>query len=762
MQTLTSPSRAERLTTWLVSAAVFLIPPVHSGSLADPFALPKEILIMVTALLLGAIAITSFLFEDGTPGTRLPALWIALAFLLCAAAAVLPATNRGLAVRGLVHLAAQVAVFWGVSRFVRRPSGAAPILWAALASASLVALGALAQVFVPGISLRLAGVSILPPGSGGATLGGAGIAVQVLILALPAGLAAAGLSSVRGRLLAGALLGLVASAVVFIGRPEGWIIGGIAAGLLLLARLVLVALDGRRWGDLAPDLGGASLRAFLVGALVPIVLVALARSAALLPGGRPVSPLDGVSLLVPTSGDPVADRLAAARGTAALLLRHPFGVGPETWRHAFLEVAWTAVPNSPFTLSHQAMHAGNAFLEMAAETGIPGGIAFALLFLVLLAQAALAASKARDAWRPVAFACLMLLMATGLAAFLGGAFQEPAIALTFWVAAGLTHGALAAAGESEGIPRLLRPGARPSPPLVLRRRGPGYAAALVWSASAILLAWDVAGRVAASRLSLLGQSAYYSGQYQQALLAFGQPAARLSPDHLPRVLAAGAYLRLGFYDQAQREFGEALARSPYFIGAFLGRAAARQALGYYDLAEEDLQAALRLWPGNPDVHVALGKLDSARGRPDAALDAYRKALQIAPSLAEPYSLMGNIFMRRGQIDEAIEAYRICLTKNPRFPKLNVSLGEAFLKKGLPEMALRYYQAAASLDEKEVQPRLLIANTYHLLGQFCEAREALEAARDLETDTPKRKEILDLIHEVEPGCAKQLRKQARQR
>ena len=85
-----------------------------------------------------------------------------------------------------------------------------------------------------------------------------------------------------------------------------------------------------------------------------------------------------------------------------------------------------------------------------------------------------------------------------------------------------------------------------------------------------------------------------------------------------------------------------------------------------------------------------------------------------------------------------------------------------MKKGLPEMALRYYQAAASLDEKEVQPRLLIANTYHLLGQFCEAREALEAARDLETDTPKRKEILDLIHEVEPGCAKQLRKQARQR
>jgi len=44
-------------------------------------------------------------------------------------------------------------------------------------------------------------------------------------------------------------------------------------------------------------------------------------------------------------------------------------VGPGAWRHAFLEVAWTAVPSSPFSLSHQAVHAGQAFLEAGAELG---------------------------------------------------------------------------------------------------------------------------------------------------------------------------------------------------------------------------------------------------------------------------------------------------------------------------------------------------------------------------------------------------------
>ena len=74
-----------------------------------------------------------------------------------------------------------------------------------------------------------------------------------------------------------------------------------------------------------------------------------------------------------------------------------------------------------------------------------------------------------------------------------------------------------------------------------------------------------------------------------------------------------------------------------------------------------------------------------------------------------------------------------------------------------EVALRYYQAAASVDLNDVQARLKLANTYHSLGKFCEAKEALESARDLETDPVRRNIILELITKFEPRCRKQIQR-----
>ena len=254
-------------------------------------------------------------------------------------------------------------------------------------------------------------------------------------------------------------------------------------------------------------------------------------------------------------------------------------------------------------------------------------------------------------------------------------------------------------------------------------------------------------------LSLAGQGAFYSGQYEAALLSFGQPPARRSPDHLPRILMASAYLRLKFYKLAAQEFDETLKRSPHFVAAYLGRATAWEAQGLWDRADADYQAALGIWPHNPDILLALARLNTERGRLDDALDDYRQVMKVNPNLADTYFQMGEIFLRRNQLDEAIEAYRVCGMKNPKYPHMRLRLGDAFFQKGLQEMALRYYQAAAGEDDKDVDARLRMANVHHAMGQPCDAQEALEAARDLETDTGRRQAILDLIKKVEPDCHK---------
>lgn len=754
------PSRIDRVACRVLAALIFLVPLVHAGTLSEPFAFPKRALILAAAVLLAGLAIVSRLLDEDASWTTSPALSLGLIFAACAAVSVGASLNRGLALWGALDLAAGVAIFWAAARFVRDTRGVALLLRAALAAAACVAIGTLVQVFFPGLTLAPGGFSLLPPTRGGSTLGDPGLAAQFLLPALPAGIGAIALGEGRWRAALGGMVGLVAAALLFAGRPEAWIVGGCLAFLIVASRILQVALRDGRWQDLAPDLGGHSLLAFTSAVIVALLVVAASRFPGLSPSGAPVAPLTSVSLLTPTTGDPDVDRAASVPGTLALIARHPLGVGPDNWRHAFLEVAWSGAGESPFTLSHQAVHAGNSFLETAAETGVAGGVAFTLLILILLAMSGLAATRSPDGWGIVGFTAFNVIGAIGMVAFLGAPFQEPTPACLLWVTAGLVQSALP---HAAGVPRRLEclmPRLRLALPRPLRSRRATLAAAAVWVLAAGGLGFLVVDRVRADRLILAGQGAFFSGQYEPALLAFGQPVVRRSPDHLPRVLAANSYLRLGFHDLAIQEFTRALERSPYFVAAYLGRAAARQAQGRYDLAEVDLRRGLELWSRNPEIHLAYGRLDMARGRLDDALERLRTAAEVSGHYAEPYFLMGEIFMRRGQVDQALEAFRICGLKNPRYPGLHVRMGDAFSKKGMQENALRYYLAAAQSDAKAVEPRIKLATTYHAEGEYCQAKEALEAARDLEADAARRETILGLLAKVEADCRKQMKKQGK--
>ncbi|MBI1950696.1 MAG: tetratricopeptide repeat protein [Acidobacteria bacterium] len=753
-------STADRIAIGILAAAAFLVPLAYCSTLADPFAFPKRAVMLAAALLVLGIALAR---RPGPGHTRFssPALRLALLFAGGALVSCVTAVNRGLALWGFLDLAVGVGLLAATVRFVRDPDGARLIFRSILLSAGLVGLASLAQVFVPTAQAGWL-TAFLPPNRGGATLGDPGLAAQFLILALPIGVGAAALSSGAWRLACGGLLGVIATALVFVGRPEGWIAAGVTLVLMVLARIAQAAGRGGRWSDLAPDLAGESLRAFLIAVIVLLVAIVLSRIEVLQPSGKPVLPLDGVSLLSPTTGDPFADRSASVPGTLSLIRRHPLGVGAGNWRHAFLEVAWTGGGQSPFTLNHQAVHAGNSFLETTAETGVLGGLAFAFLVLLVLVQSLVAGSRASSPWDGIACTAFATVGAMAVISFFGAPFHEPAPSLVFWIAAGMAQ---VASFRLPGAPRTLLallPRERPAAGGGPRGRPAAITLALAWLLGTAGLSFLVVDRGRASALSLAGQGAYYSGQYEAALRAFGHRVSHRSPEHLPRVLAASAYLRLKFYDLAAREFSEALGRSPHFVSAYLGRAAAREEQGLWDLAEADYRSALRIWPRNPEILLAFARLNTARGRLDEALENYRDVIQVNPHLAETYFQMGEIFLRRNQLNEAIEAFRVCGTKNPKYPRMHLRLGDSFFLSGLQEMALRYYQAAAGIDERSVDVRLRIANTFHALGQPCEAREALEAARDLEADATRRDTILDLIKKVETDCRKKAGKSPRQK
>jgi tetratricopeptide (TPR) repeat protein len=493
------------------------------------------------------------------------------------------------------------------------------------------------------------------------------------------------------------------------------------------------------------------LRAALVPVAVVLLVVAVSRMPGIASGGEPMTPLPHVGLLAPTTADPAADRRAAIEGTTALLALHPLGVGPGYWRHAFLEVAWKRVTASPFTLSHQAVHVGNSVLELASEFGVAGAVLFVALLVLLVLRAARTAFRDPGPAGTVALAALDVMLAALIVSFLGSPFQDATPALLFWIAAGLAAGSAGAAALPAGSAPATSMGASPAPRSPLR-----WPLAAAWAIVALAAGAWIGTRYAAGRRTLEGQGLLFSGDLKGAIAILSEPAVLRAPDHLPHVLLGNACLRAGQNQAAADAFGATLARSPWYLSAYLGRAAAYQELGFYDRADDDLRAALAIAPGNTELLMSLGRLDTRRGRLDQAIADYRRAAEQTPSLADAWYDIGEIYSRRGQYDAAIEAFRSCSAKNPRHPRVNLAMGEAFEQKGIYEMAVEYYQRAASLDERAVEPRLRLANMFHATGKDCEAKDSLMAARDLETDPARRAAILSLIDKVDAGCRRILK------
>lgn len=279
--------------------------------------------------------------------------------------------------------------------------------------------------------------------------------------------------------------------------------------------------------------------------------------------------------------------------------------------------------------------------------------------------------------------------------------------------------------------------------------------AAAWLAAAAGAGFWFLGRIEAAHWTLAGQSLGSGGNYQAAIQALEHESVRRSPEHLPPILLGNALLRGGDPGKAAAAFSTTLSRSPYFLAALVGRAAAWESLGRYDRAEEDLRVALALAPGNADTIMARARLNARRGRIEDSIEDYRTVTRLAPDLADPWCGMGEQFTRQGRHDEAIEAYRTCGSKNPRFPRLNVVLGEAYEKKGLPEMSVRYYQRAAALDESAVEPRLRMANAFNSMSRYCDAKDALLSARDLEVDPARRGALQEAIDRIDRECRREM-------
>jgi tetratricopeptide (TPR) repeat protein len=177
-------------------------------------------------------------------------------------------------------------------------------------------------------------------------------------------------------------------------------------------------------------------------------------------------------------------------------------------------------------------------------------------------------------------------------------------------------------------------------------------------------------------------------------------ASELSPsDWRPYDRRASYLVNVGNFAEAERNFEQALVKSPDNYLLWLRLGSAREELGNLQGAEAAYQESIRLAPSYPKSHWSLGLLWLRTGHRDEAFSELNKAATRDQTL-----LLRIIDFAWEHLNGDAEAIRRAV--NPQSAAAHVALANSFLAHGKLSEAMTLYRAAGELPESE--RRTLIA------------------------------------------------------
>lgn len=170
----------------------------------------------------------------------------------------------------------------------------------------------------------------------------------------------------------------------------------------------------------------------------------------------------------------------------------------------------------------------------------------------------------------------------------------------------------------------------------------------------------------------LGSAYYFSARYQEAIKEFKE-AIRIKPEFAQAHCKLGlSYGVLRSYDEAASSFEEAIRLDPDYADAMVGLGLVDSVLYRYDEAIAHLKRAIELEPKVADTFFALAMTYSAMGRHDDAISSLKEGLAIRPADAQAHYCLGHIYAGLGNKQAAMDEYAA-------LKKLDANLAKTLLK-----------------------------------------------------------------------------------
>ena len=724
-----SGSRRPAPIQWVIAAVSLALPFLFSGTLADPFQLPKQILVRWGALAVLGLWLLATLASGRVSLRRSGATAPILFLLFIGLLSVFQAPNAAessAAIRDMAFCA--MVLFLSLSAPVE---GTGLVAGSIGAGAALTAvLGTLQILFGPRMGF-------LPPTQGGALAGDVSTGAIFVAISLPLLL---GLTTVRScaAWLWAAGTGVSLAYVALARTRAAWLSAGV--GLVVFA---ILSFRRRRSPETGPASGAPGVRRPVAGAMALAAALCLVGTL-----GRGIDLLSSPPSMKTVELQGLELRLSTWRATLRMVLSHPLGVGAGSWRRAFPEEAGKPALDPSFTSSRLPQSAGNLYLETAAEVGL-AGLFFLLWFLVRAISTGWRRSAAGGGVRTGAAASLASIAGCGL---LASPFAEQP---SLWMATILAALVFAPGRETE-------PADSPAVSWEMeprRRRLMGLLAGLLFAALVGISGWSGYRAFVSSASLQSGQAACLRRDYAAALPALRRAAATDPSSALVRYLTGACALGSGELDLAETELRAAHRLNPQDAATLLALASALQAKGDLQGALGACEKARKIWPKDEAVNLALGDIRGATGDVRGSLDAYRTALEGNPHSVKAYMKIAGLDEGRNELAGAAIAYSRAATLDPFLPEALAGLGDAYMKQGNYEAAVDVYNSLLAIVPDHFPALVNLARTLAGMRLFCEALPILEKARGLDRDPSRRTQIEQAIADLDAKCQK-ARPQAR--
>jgi tetratricopeptide (TPR) repeat protein len=154
----------------------------------------------------------------------------------------------------------------------------------------------------------------------------------------------------------------------------------------------------------------------------------------------------------------------------------------------------------------------------------------------------------------------------------------------------------------------------------------------------------------------------------------------------------------GRYEEACREYDEALRINKSLKSTWFNRGKALRNQGKIDEAIKSYDEALRIDPNYVKAWNGKGLALSDQGKLDEAIKSYDEALRINPDYINALNNKGNALLKdQNRLDEAIESYEKALKIDPNYVKAWNGKGAALKAQGRLDEAIKSYDEAIKID-----------------------------------------------------------------